>query len=286
MTTTWATLIIEMILTGVSVTILLRRLISPKAGYAPSGATKSVYLDQLAQLDHDVAAGEIREDEVKSARTEIARRLLSAAAEVTPRPQYRPLRRICQAIAFLLPMTAAAIYLYSGSPTLPSQPFAGRDQNARMVFETISADAAVLRRHLATAAQDRAGWIQLAHLSRLIGDAVGAVEAYGHAISIEPKDPVVQTLYGEALVVSSDGTVTQAARDAFELVLSLKPGDLTARYYLAMASSQAGDDRSALHLWRALIQEAPADAPWLPSAQKFLTETMRRLQLSPAPTSE
>lgn len=286
MTSTWATLIVAMIMTGVSVTILLRRLISPKPGDAPSGAAEGVYLDQLAQLDHEVAAGEIRGDEVKAARTEIARRLLSAAAEVTPRPQYRPLRRICQVIAFLLPMTAVAIYLHNGSPTLPSQPFAGRDQNARIVFETMSADAAVLRRHLATAAQDRAAWIQLAHLSRLIGDVQGAVEAYGHAISIQPKDPVLQTLYGEALVVSSDGTVTQGARDAFELALSLKPGDLTARYYLAMASSQAGDDRSALHLWRALIQEAPADAPWLPSAQKFLAETMRRLQLSATPSSE
>ena len=286
MTSTWTILIAAIIMTGASVTLLLRRLISPKAGDAPSGSAENVYHDQLRQLDHEVATGEIRGGEAKVARTEIARRLLSAAGQTAPVAQYRSLRLVSWLIAFLLPFAATAIYLAKGSPTLPSQTLAARGQDAHKVIETISADADVLKRQLATAPQDRAAWIRLASLSRLIGDAAGAAEAYGRALSIQPNDPVLQTLFGEAMVVSSGGTVTKAARNAFELALSLKPGDLTARYYLAMASTQAGDDRSALHQWLTLIQDAPADGPWLPSAQKFLAETMQRLQLSPAPRSQ
>ena len=81
MTSTWTILIAAIIMTGASVTLLLRRLISPKAGDAPSGSAENVYHDQLRQLDHEVATGEIRGGEAKVARTEIARRLLSAAGQ-------------------------------------------------------------------------------------------------------------------------------------------------------------------------------------------------------------
>ena len=49
--------------------------------FAAGGSDRAVYRDQLAEIDRDRAAGLIGEVEADSARVEISRRLLAAAAE-------------------------------------------------------------------------------------------------------------------------------------------------------------------------------------------------------------
>jgi cytochrome c-type biogenesis protein CcmH len=268
-----------MIMTAGSLAILLRGLLAPRATNAPSGHSKNVYSDQMKQLEHEVAAGEIHENEAEAARIEIGRRLLAAAGEVAPTPRHKPLRRTAWGIAFLFPAAAAAIYLSNGRPALPSQPFSTRDQSSRVAFDVIAADAEALKQRLAAEPQDRDGWIELGRLWSQIGDPSDASDAYGHAISLRAGDSVLEDLYAEALVAASGGTVTKSARDAFGRALALKPDDITARYYMALANTQAGDDRAALGLWSALVRGAPANAPWLPSALKYLAETTQRLDL-------
>ena len=84
----------------------------------------------------------------------------------------------------LLPMAVLAIYLVEGTPSLPSQPFATRDQGARVAMQTAVAQAQALEQRLAAAPQDRDGWIELGRRWSQLGDSAKAADAYGRAIGL------------------------------------------------------------------------------------------------------
>ena len=62
------------------------------------------------------------------------------------------------------------------------------------------------------------------------------------------------------LVLAAQGIVTPAARDAFVAALAADPAEKIARYYLALADSQAGEERRALDAWLKLAGELSADS--------------------------
>jgi cytochrome c-type biogenesis protein CcmH len=271
------------------VALLLRRLLTLDTGpVSPDGFDSTVYRDQLKELERERAAGEIGAAEAEAARAEIARRLLAASGATKPAvaAPSRPPQKVAIGLALLLPMAALAIYLVEGTPSLPSQPFATRDQGARVAIQVAAAQAQALEQRLIAAPQDRAGWIELGQRWSELEEDAKAADAYGRAIGLTKGglsggDPTLTGRYGEALVRANGGTVTETARAAFEQVMALRPGDPRARYFLALANFQAGDDRAALDLWQRLMGESPPDAPWAPSVRQHLTETAQRLGLDP-----
>jgi len=83
-------------------------------------------------------------------------------------------------------------------------------------------------------------------------------------------------------VLAADGTVTPAAREAFEAALGNKESAPRSRYYLALAKSQQGDTQGALQGWVDLAADGPADAEWLPLVQQRIAEAAAKLGVDPA----
>ncbi|NEX00195.1 c-type cytochrome biogenesis protein CcmI, partial [Rhodopseudomonas sp. BR0G17] len=48
------------------------------------------------------------------------------------------------------------------------------------------------------------------------------------------------------------------------------PDEPKARYYLGLAAEQDGRPKDAATIWRAMLEKAPADAPWRPMLQAEL----------------
>jgi cytochrome c-type biogenesis protein CcmH len=281
--TGWAFWIVAALMTAGAVALLLRRLFATD-GSGAAGSDAAIYRDQLKELERERAAGEIGMAEAEAAKAEIARRLLAAASQAQPAvaapPQ--PPRRVALGLAVLLPVAALAIYMVEGTPGLPSQPFASRDPGERQAVQSANAEAQALEQRLAASPQDRAGWIELGQRWGQLGESAKAADAYGRAIGLGNADAELTGRYGEALVGANGGTVTETARAAFEQVLTQRPADVRARYFLALGNAQAGDDKAALELWQALARESPADAPWLPSVRQHLAEAAQRLGIDPA----
>ena len=280
--TGWVFWGVAALMTAGAVALLLHRLFA--AGVLlPSGSDAAIYRDQLKELERELVAGEIGAAEAGAAKAEIGRRLLAAAGEAKPAvtaPAIPP-RRVAFGLAVLLSAAALAIYLAEGTPGLPSQPFASRDPGQRQAIQTAVAEARALEQRLETSPQDRDGWIELGRRWSQLGDSAKAADAYGRAIGLGGADPELTGRYGEALVGANGGTVTDTARAAFAQALKLQPGDIRARYFLALGNAQAGDDRAALELWQGLMRDSPADAPWVPSVRQHLTEAAQRLGLDP-----
>jgi cytochrome c-type biogenesis protein CcmH len=143
------------------------------------------------------------------------------------------------------------------------------------------AEVEALAERAEAAGSDPALWIDLGQRAMALGMAERAAAALGRAVDLTRGDPLVTAAWGEALVQASGGMVTEEARAAFERALAARPQDPRARYYLALARAQAGDDEGALAAWQALAAASPADAPWRPAVEARIAEAAGRLGQDP-----
>ena len=258
----------------------------------------AVYRDQLAEIDRDAARGLLSAEQAEAARAEIGRRILAlqpgAPSPPMPPPQPSPAsggglgRGLVVAAVSVLAVPFAAWLLYArlGAPALPDQPFAARATPAKATagIEHIDLGEAVgkIAAHLKEHPEDLRGWLLLGRTELSLGHYAEAVDAYRHAADLSGHRADIMGDWGEAQVIAADGTVTPAAREAFEAALGDKESAPRSRYYLALAKSQQGDAKGALQGWVDLAADAPADAEWLPLVQQRIAEAAAKLGVDPA----
>jgi cytochrome c-type biogenesis protein CcmH len=232
-----------------------------------SGSDVAVYRDQLEEIERDRAAGLIADNEAAGAKVEVSRRLLGAAdAPATPQGSAAAAtwRRRAVAVAALvaLPLGAAGLYLALGSPLLPDQPRASRLADAR-ANQSMESLIAQVEAHLAQRPDDGRGWEVIAPVYLRLGRFDDAVKARRNALRLNGDSAEREAALGEALVFGANGVVTAEAKSAFEKAVTLDAAHVQARYFLGLAAEQDGNRARAAATWRALIETAPPDAPWL-----------------------
>ena len=97
-----------------------------------------------------------------------------------------------------------------------------------------------------------------------------AIRAYRNSISFNGDSADRRSDLGEALVGSASGVVTADAKAEFERAVALNADEPKASYFLGLAADQDGRQADAAAIWRALLEKAPADAPWRPLVQAAL----------------
>jgi cytochrome c-type biogenesis protein CcmH len=236
---------------------------------APSGGSdRFIYQDQLLEIDRDRTAGLIGESEAKSARVEISRRLLAAAAAepqgaAASLPSTRPVRyRITAAVMaiVILPTVAVSFYLKLGSPDIPGQSALARGDAARGA-RSITRLVAQVETRLTRNPNDGAGWEVVAPVYLRLGRFDDAVAAWRKAIALNGETPKRFSDLGEALVAAANGIMTEEAKTAFQRAVSGDPSDAKARYFLGLADAQDGNREAAAAKWRAMLAGAP-NSPW------------------------
>lgn len=241
--------------------LILARAAAATRGGPVADPTLPLYRRQLGEIDDLATRGLIEEPERKAAHAEAARRLLAAADapeeawSAAPGP-----RRAVLAVAVLAPAAALAVYLFSGSPGAPDQPYARRlaawraAEPARLAPPEM---AAVLRAMTAERPKDAEGYHYLALAEAASDNPAGTVRAMRHAVRAAPARADLWELLGEAYI-ARDGKVGPEAVAAFNQVVKLDPASLPARYNLGRARIEAGDVEGGVAAWRALALDIPA----------------------------
>lgn len=235
------------------------------------GGEASVYKDQLAEIDRDLAAGLIVAGEAEAARTEIGRRLLAAAdqAKGPPLQSNKVLRRVAAVLALVgLPAVAIGVYLPLGSPQLPDFPLAARS-NAPDA-QPVDGLVAQVEQHLEKNPTDGRGWTVLAPVLLRLGRYEDAVRAFRNSITYGGENAHRRADLGEAIAAAAGGVVTAEAKVEFERALALDADEVKARYFLGLAAEQDGRKADAASMWRAMLDKAAPDAPWRPLVQESL----------------
>lgn len=253
--------------------VVLPSLRRPGAVPGRNAYDRAIYKDQLAEIDRDLERGVLTVEQAAGARLEVERRLL-ATAEEPPAPSISVAPRLLLGgIGLAVVVAAAVVYLTIGSPNVPDQPIAARvPPDAPKDF---AASAERLAQRVEENPDDGEGWLLLARTQAVLERYHAAAESYRRAMALTGDRADAAAGYGEMLVLSSNGTVTQAARQAFETAIGKDPSNAPARYYLALAAAQAGRPAEAIEAWQKLEADAPADAPWRDSLRKRIEETAR-----------
>ena len=237
-------------------------------------ADVAVYRDQLEEVERDRAAGLIAAAEAEAARIEVARRLLAAGQPhpietVAGKGADRRRRAAAALVMVLVPLGALLIYGGLGSPSLPDEPLAARQQVPRqqLPLETLIAQ---VEAHLAANPQDGRGWELIAPIYLRLGRFEEAVNARQNALRLSGATAEREADYGEAMVAAASGVVTADAKAAFERAVVRDPQNPKARYFLGFAAEQDGRREQAVAAWRTLLEIPSLDPAWAELTRRSL----------------
>lgn len=236
-----------------------------------TGDDAAVYRDQLGEIERERARGLLGAEEAAAARIEVSRRLLATGSHAgLLRPERLWRRRAIAVLAFVaVPTIAGATYLSIGSPGLPDEPMAAR-LALPPEHQSLAELVGRVEAHLTTHPEDGKGWAVVAPVYLQIGRFDEAAQAFRNAIRLLGPSAELSAGLGEALAMGAGGVLTDDAKAAFEAALKADPKMPRARFWLARAAEEEGHGAAAADTYRALIREAPADAPWLSVVRQAL----------------
>lgn len=228
------------------------------------------YKAQADEIDRDMARGVIGAGDAAAARTEAARRLMAASHRpLNEAGRSSPLivRVAALAIFVFIPVVALALYTHVGAPNLPDDPLEAR-LNASPAKMDMAAMIARIERNVAANPNDARGWSLLARIYPRLGRSDDAVTAYKNELRLLGPNEERLSGLGEMETEAAGGQITSDARQKFEQAVKLDPKSPRARFYLGLASEQAGDKTGAITTWKAIVADSPPDAPWVPAIQE------------------
>jgi cytochrome c-type biogenesis protein CcmH len=235
-------------------------LLRPAAARGRGEADLALYRAQLAELERERAAGRLDEAGHAAAVLEVQRRLLAAPDSATGAEAGAGTAGRAPLFAALVavPLLAVGLYLANGSPGLPSAPFAERRDVAAQEEELL----ALLRGRLAasdpTSETTRQGWVLLGNAERGRGRAEAAAEAYARALAIRFEAEIA----GQRAQALLETDRTEEAAGFLAEALPRAPNHIGLRFLAGLAEARSGRPETARTMWRALVADAPADAPW------------------------
>lgn len=284
------------------VLVVLLAALRPQRAATPAAAYDlQVYRDQLREVARDVARGVLTEEEAARIRAEVSRRLLEAdrALQASQTPARGTGRADRLILAVLLVASVAgsfALYLRIGAPGYPDLPLAMRvaqvetarasrpDQDsaeAQVPFrETVPADprrealVIQLREVMARRPDDPQGMALLAQNEAALGNFRAAHLAQARLIDLlgEGVSGLEHIDLAEMMILAAGGYVSPEAEGALLRGLELAPRNGTARYYVGLMYAQQGRPDLAFSIWRNLLAESTAEAPWLDAIRLQIEE--------------
>ena len=242
----------------------------------------AVYRRQLAEIDDLADRGLLPAEERGSARTEAARRLLGAADGVAAHGAGKPSQWLVTAVATAVPLLAAGLYLWLGSPATPDQPFAKR-MEAWSKQDPSSLEPAQLVALLNSAVpkhpNDPTLYYLLARANAAAGDSFNAERSLHRAIEAAPGRADLWSALGAFLVGQSQGEASPQALADFAKAQALDPNDVDALYYLSRAKIGAGDVAGGLAGWNTLVGQLKPDDPRRPIMAAQIAEVQKTQRL-------
>jgi len=288
MTTFW---IFAAGLTLLALVAMLWPLLRPKRQTAMrSSYDVQVYKDQLKEVEADLARGTLSESEAKASRTEVSRRLLVAAdaeaLESTSSDAPKMATRVLATIITLSVLVGGfGFYQQLGVPGMPDAPLKDRASSrpSQEVAEKAAAQDGVdfpnivqidpkhleLVQQLQEVLKDRPDDLRG---YRMLADNLSQLNMYAEArVALETVMRILgddatamdYAAQAEIMIVATNWYVSPSAEEALARAFQLDSTNPLARYYAGVLMIQRQDYGQTYSLWNGLLQEGPADAPWI-----------------------
>jgi cytochrome c-type biogenesis protein CcmH len=223
-------------------------------------ANLSIYRDQLRELDADLARGALAQPDYERARSELEARLLEDVVEEQGR---RPVnsRAVTLAVALVIPLCAAALYLAVGNPGAIDSP----EVHLQTMVERLAA-------HLRENPDDSAGWKLLGRAYASLERFPEAADAYAKAAARSPRDAQLLADFAEALAMARGRRLEGEPEQLIARALELEPENLKALALAGTAAFARKDYAAAAARWEKMLPLVPADSEDARSIQASVDE--------------
>lgn len=238
-------------------------------------ADLAVYKDQLQEIETDLGRGALSATEAQAARNEVARRLIrrseSGVVEVTSASAHEATvpKWAFSLASVMLPVASLGLYLAFGQPGQPGQPLSERIAapiDATKANDLVAKVEAALRDR----PDDGKGWDVIAPVYMKQGRFQDSASAYAKAINLLGENPARLQGFVDARIRAENGLIPDDVRAALNKLRIADPERREPRMWLALAKEQDGDRAGAAADYRALLADAPSDAPWRAAVEQRL----------------
>lgn len=248
-----------------------------------------VYKDQLAEIDRDLARGTLAVDEAGRLKTEVSRRLLDAdrALQAGQGEVRRGGLLVAGVVVGLALFAGMVLYRQIGAPGYPDLPLAERlamSESARAnrpsqeqaessapKLTPAQPDAQFaelmdkLRKAVADRPDDARGLELLAANEARLGNLPAARQAMERLLAVKGAAATADDYAGlaELMIMSAGGLVTSETETVLTKALTLDNKNGSALFYSGVMFAQIGRYDMTFRLWAPLLDNSPADAPWV-----------------------
>lgn len=271
-------------------------------GSAPAGGTRrdlniTIYQDQMRELERDLEADVITREQYQHGREELERRMLDDVGvhegEARPAQASRSTVITAVAVAGLVPLLAAGLYMHFGAPAAldPDQRaagvagMAGHGSEAELQAQIVGM-VARLEERLAANPEDGEGWAMLGRSYLWMERIDLAAMALERAVAFNDRDPQLLVDYADALAMIGGQSLEGRPRELIDRALSLDPNNQKALWLAGTAAYERGDYAPALGYWQRLRDLVPAGSDAALAMDNNIAEVRGLLGAAAPPRAE
>jgi cytochrome c-type biogenesis protein CcmH len=273
------------LLTAAALAILVTPLVRGRgrsgAPVSRAASNLTVFRDQLAELDADLAAGTIGQDQWEAARADLQRGLLEDAGAGDAAPAAPAARSKAAAIVVLaaVPLLSVSMYLLLGSPhgLNPERASAAPAAPHELSQQQIESMVASLAKRLEANPDDADGWIMLARTYGALGHFDKAAGAYAKAEALFPQNAQLLADYADSLAMTQGQSLQGKPEALIRRALDADGNNLKA---LALAGSVEFEKQNfakAAEFWKRILPLLPADSKMQDSVHASIKEAEGKL---------
>lgn len=241
---------------------------------------RTIYRDQIAELESDRASGQLAEADYQQARAELQRRLLEdAAQDDTQLVASGHPKRTLVAMLVALPLLGTGLYAMLGTP-------AALDQMQRRDFsqQDVEAMVASLAAKLEKEPDNLQGWAMLARSYKTMRRPAEAERAYQKAWALVEQEPQLLADYAD-LLASKTGDLAGRPEELIAKALKLDPDHLQSLWLAGTAAFNRADYAKAVEHWRRAQRQLPPESEDAQMLANIVEEARQKMGARKAPAT-
>ncbi|HYL19848.1 MAG TPA: c-type cytochrome biogenesis protein CcmI [Burkholderiales bacterium] len=261
MTAFWLILVA---LTAAAVLLLVLPLLRPgrRAQTSLADANVSIYRDQFAELERDLAGGTLTQDQYTQARAELERRMLDDVDSAAPAKPKASRSGLVAAVivGVAVPMSAGLLYMHLGNPQALSTPKHPPLDASSVTIEQFQEMTSKLAAKLEKNPNDPVGWTMLGRAYKALERYPDAIKAFEQAEKLDPNNPDVLVEHAETIGLAHRGNLQGEPMRLLEHALKIAPNNEKALTLMGAAAFGQNDYATAIRYWERLNATVPPDS--------------------------
>ena len=241
----------------------------------------TVYREQLAELERELAQGTLDQQGFDISQQELTQRLMedapaAATAPSAPVNVSRP-KGLIALLAFVIPVAAFVLYFFVGTPiALDPALLAQANGEEQITPQKLETMAEQLSQRLEKEPKNAEAWVMLGRIQRALQHYEQADAALQKALSLERNDDVMIER-AEVLAQKNNGSFKGEPWAMINSVLKADPQNGNALLLAGSAAFSEGRFKEALSYWEKVQGLLPATSPDLPALAEAIDKARERL---------